>query len=68
MRGKLLGKSTQQSLHKTTLIIYCSFEGYFKGLCVVWEKVHVLINSGFNQLKFLGLPLNEQEKSAQLPN
>lgn len=30
--------------------MYCSFGGYFKGPCVVWEKVHVVINFGLNQI------------------
>ena len=30
--------------------MYCSFGEYFKGPCVVWEKVDVLINSGFNHI------------------
>ena len=30
--------------------MYCSFGGYFKGPCVVWEKVDILINSGFNHI------------------
>ena len=30
--------------------MYYSFGGYVKGLYVVWEKVDILINSGFNHI------------------